>query len=219
METAMRDRIRRPSHATLVAYFALFVALGGTGYAAITLPKNSVGAKQLRTGAVTSTDIRNNNIRSRDIRNNTILGRDIRPDALTGREINENSLAPVPNALTLGGLTADQFKVRCPAGTIRSEDTCIEVAARPPESYGFANGTCSLAGRRLATYAELTNFYTFERPVAPGGEFAADVSESSSTPGQLVAVVILTVTGSSVEFVTATGSTQRAFRCAVSPTN
>ena len=68
----MRDRIRRPSHATIVAYLALFVALGGTGYAAITLPKNSVGAKQLRTGAVTSKDIRDNNIRSRDIRNNTI---------------------------------------------------------------------------------------------------------------------------------------------------
>jgi hypothetical protein len=31
--------------------------------------------------------------------------------------------------------------------------------------------------------------------------------------------VILTVTGSSVEFVTATGSTQRTFRCAATPTN
>ena len=215
----MRDRIRRPSHATIVAYLALFVALGGTGYAAITLPKNSVGAKQLRTGAVTSKDIRDNNIRSRDIRNNTIVGRDLRADTLTGREINETTLAPVPNALALGGLTADQLKVHCPAETIRSADTCIETSPRPAESYGFANDRCALAGRRLATYAELTNFYTFERPVAAGGEFAADVSESSTTPGQLNAVVILTVTGSSIVFVTATGSTQRAFRCAATPTN
>jgi hypothetical protein len=35
-----------------VAYVALFVALGGTGYAAIGLPAGSVGARQLRNGSV-----------------------------------------------------------------------------------------------------------------------------------------------------------------------
>jgi hypothetical protein len=219
METDMRDRIRRPSHATIVAYLALFAALGGTGYAAITLPKNSVGAKQIRTGAVTSKEIRNNQIRSGDLRNNTLLGRDIRANALGGREINETTLGPVPNALTLSGLTPDQLKVRCPADTVKSADTCIETNPRSAESYGQANDTCTLIGRRLSTFAELTNFYSFERPVAPGGELAADVSESSTTAGQLVAVVILTNSGSSVEFVPATGATQRAFRCAVTPSN
>jgi hypothetical protein len=37
-----------------VAYLALFVALGGTSYAALSLPANSVGTKQIRSGAVTS---------------------------------------------------------------------------------------------------------------------------------------------------------------------
>ena len=36
-----------------IGLIALFVALGGTSYAAITLPANSVGNKQLKTGAVT----------------------------------------------------------------------------------------------------------------------------------------------------------------------
>lgn len=36
-----------------VAYLALFVALGGTSYAALSLPANSVGTRQLRNGAVT----------------------------------------------------------------------------------------------------------------------------------------------------------------------
>jgi len=36
-----------------VAYLALFVALGGTGYAAVNLPAGSVGTRQLRNGAVT----------------------------------------------------------------------------------------------------------------------------------------------------------------------
>jgi hypothetical protein len=44
---------KRLTFANVVACLALFVALGGTGYAALKLPKNSVGAKQLRKGAVT----------------------------------------------------------------------------------------------------------------------------------------------------------------------
>jgi hypothetical protein len=37
--------------------FAAFIALGGTAYAATSLPANSVGAKQLKNGAVTSTKL------------------------------------------------------------------------------------------------------------------------------------------------------------------
>ena len=46
-------RIRRPSPAMCVALIALFVALGGTGYAAFSLPRDSVGTAQLKDGAVT----------------------------------------------------------------------------------------------------------------------------------------------------------------------
>jgi hypothetical protein len=49
----MRSKIRRPSHATVVAYIALFLALGGVGYAALKLPANSVGTKQIKDKAVT----------------------------------------------------------------------------------------------------------------------------------------------------------------------
>lgn len=43
------------SYPNLVATFALFVSLGGVSYAAVTLPPHSVGAHQLRPGAVTTT--------------------------------------------------------------------------------------------------------------------------------------------------------------------
>jgi hypothetical protein len=39
--------------ANVLACLALFVALGGASYAAMRLPKNSVGSKQLKAGAVT----------------------------------------------------------------------------------------------------------------------------------------------------------------------
>jgi hypothetical protein len=42
----------------VVALVALFVALRGAAYAAIQLPKNSVGTKQLRKGAVTKVKIK-----------------------------------------------------------------------------------------------------------------------------------------------------------------
>jgi hypothetical protein len=41
----------------VIAYLALFVALGGTSYAAISLPRNSVGTPQLRNGAITPAKI------------------------------------------------------------------------------------------------------------------------------------------------------------------
>jgi hypothetical protein len=39
--------------ANFVAYLALFVALGGTSYAAIQLPAGSVGTRQLKNGSIT----------------------------------------------------------------------------------------------------------------------------------------------------------------------
>jgi hypothetical protein len=43
-----------------VAYLALFVALGGTSYAAISLPAGSVGAKQIHNGAITPVKLNGN---------------------------------------------------------------------------------------------------------------------------------------------------------------
>jgi hypothetical protein len=52
----------------VIAVIALFVALGGTGYAAIKLPKNSVGAKQIRKNAVRSAKVKNRTLRRADFR-------------------------------------------------------------------------------------------------------------------------------------------------------
>src|SRR5438552_3894324 len=50
----MKKRLRAPSPALVISLNALFVALGGTSYAAITtLPANSVGTAQLKNNAVT----------------------------------------------------------------------------------------------------------------------------------------------------------------------
>jgi hypothetical protein len=51
-------RIVRYLKQNAIAVVALFIALGGTSYAAVAIPKNSVGSTQLRKGAVSSSKIR-----------------------------------------------------------------------------------------------------------------------------------------------------------------
>jgi hypothetical protein len=68
MEDCMiRNRLRRPSPALIVASLALLIALTGTSYAAVTLAQNSVGTVQLRAGAVTSPKVKDGSLRTVDI--------------------------------------------------------------------------------------------------------------------------------------------------------
>src|SRR3954471_14919513 len=62
MFTKLRARLGRPSPATAIALLALFVALGGTGYAALKLPTNSVGTAQLKNNAVTGAKVKNGSL-------------------------------------------------------------------------------------------------------------------------------------------------------------
>jgi hypothetical protein len=70
----MLARVRaRLTYANVVATLALFVALGGTGYAA-------------------------SQITSRDVKNRSLKGADVKKNTLTGTEVNESKLRQVPNA-------------------------------------------------------------------------------------------------------------------------
>ena len=75
----------RPSPAMVIACIALTVALGGTSYAAIKLPRNSVGTKQLKKNAVT--------------------GPKVKANTITGADVLESSLAEVPSAATAATAT------------------------------------------------------------------------------------------------------------------
>jgi hypothetical protein len=61
---ALRQHI---TYANVTATLALFVALGGTSYAALTLPRNSVGDRQIRAGAVRSSEVRDRSLGVRDL--------------------------------------------------------------------------------------------------------------------------------------------------------
>ena len=66
--TDLLTRVRaRLTYANVVASLALFVALGGTGYAALALPRDSVGASQIKARAVGTSEVRNKSLRLADI--------------------------------------------------------------------------------------------------------------------------------------------------------
>jgi hypothetical protein len=64
----MRRVFRPGRYANVVSTLALAVALGGTGYAAVALPKDSVGNRQLKANAVASSKVRDGTLLSKDFK-------------------------------------------------------------------------------------------------------------------------------------------------------
>jgi hypothetical protein len=78
--------------ANVVAYLALFIALGGTSYAAINLPAGSVGAKQIKNHSITPVKFNQSaiagNVRAWAIvrANGTVIASSGKPDVTTGSD-------------------------------------------------------------------------------------------------------------------------------------
>ena len=69
-------RLRKPSPAMLVALLALFVALGGSSYAAVVLSKNSVRSKHIAKGAVKRSEIARSAVNSAKVADGSLLATD-----------------------------------------------------------------------------------------------------------------------------------------------
>ncbi len=65
-----------------VGYLALFLALGGVSYAAITLPANSVGSKQIKKRAVKNSDLGRSAVTSGKVKNFSLLSTDFKAGQL-----------------------------------------------------------------------------------------------------------------------------------------
>jgi Collagen triple helix repeat (20 copies) len=63
----MRTFARHLRH-NAIAYVALVLAMGGTSYAATTLPANSIGTRQLQNGAVTGQKVRAHSLLAQDFK-------------------------------------------------------------------------------------------------------------------------------------------------------
>jgi hypothetical protein len=74
----------RPSPAMVVACLALFVAIGGVGYAAVKLKPNSVKTKNIKNGAVKEAKIANGAVTNSKIADGAVGGSKIANGAIGG---------------------------------------------------------------------------------------------------------------------------------------
>jgi hypothetical protein len=119
---------RRPSGAMVVALIALFVALGGVGYAQLSLSNDSVGTAQLQNSAVTSAKIANGSIGNFKLKFGSVGPRKL-----------------INNSVGVDQINADQVQSRvfgsCQgAGAIATIATTgnVTCAATPPQEFGAA---------------------------------------------------------------------------------
>jgi hypothetical protein len=140
-----------------MATIAVFVALGGSGYAAVT---------------VSGSNIRNKSVSGKKLKNRTITRKKVKRNTLTGTEVNEAKLKRVgsaTNADKLDGQDASDLKLRCPDGTRSHAAACIETHVRPQRDWNEAALFCGTLDRRLPTLAELESFRQEPGIVLAGG--------------------------------------------------
>ncbi|HEX5911223.1 MAG TPA: hypothetical protein VFY44_12080 [Thermoleophilaceae bacterium] len=131
----MRNRLSRPSPALVVASISLFIALGGTGYAAAT---GSIDGREIKNSTIQGKDVKNSSLTGSDVKTSGLTGSDVKSDSLTGGDIAESSLGKVgtagradsatsatsatnaataSNATALGGASPDSYR------TVTAQDT------------------------------------------------------------------------------------------------
>jgi hypothetical protein len=87
---AFRSRL---TFANVTSVIALFVALGGTSYAALQLPANSVDSREIRTGAVGKGELRTGAAGSAELRTDSVRPAEIRRDAVRAEELANGAVA------------------------------------------------------------------------------------------------------------------------------
>jgi hypothetical protein len=119
----------RSSTSLVVAALALSLTTGGIGYAAGSLPKHSVGVKQLKknavtgkaikAGAVTGDKVADGSLSGADLADGSLSGADLASNTVTGVEVDESSLA-IPGSTGSLVLSGEDFKPRSYETTVQS---------------------------------------------------------------------------------------------------
>jgi hypothetical protein len=140
----MRKRIQRPSPALVISLIALFVAMGGVGYAAV-----KIDGKNLKSKSVAGKKLKNKTITAGKVKDNTLGGAQIAESKLgkVPSTAKADSATSATSATTAGsattasnvsGVTLRKFSFNAPANT--AEQTVLNVGGL------IIRASCSGAG-------------------------------------------------------------------------
>jgi hypothetical protein len=162
-----------------IALLALFVALSGTTFAAanVVLPKNSVGAKQLKKNAVTTPKIKNHAVTGTKIKLSSLgkVPSAANADHATASDSATNA-ASAADAAKLGGVSASSYVMN--AGSIfvsTGSSNWVALHSTDPISWTYTvNATWAIASG--ATSVDLT-----AHPSLPTGLYGKNLQVTSAT--------------------------------------
>lgn len=112
---------KRPSHGTVVAYLALFVALGGGAYAAGIAPRNSVDSKSIINGQVKSADVARGAIGASKLAGHAVTGNRLAPGAVTATKLGAGAVSS--GALANGAVTGTKLAADAVTGANVVDDS------------------------------------------------------------------------------------------------
>jgi hypothetical protein len=124
----MPSAIRRHlSFANVASLLALVFAMGGTGYA-LTIPKNSVGTKQIKTNGVGSSEVKKNAVSAKKVKDGSLLAADFKAGQIPAGAKGATGAPGAPGVVGAVTVVRDEFtvadsvnstglQVPCPAGT------------------------------------------------------------------------------------------------------
>jgi hypothetical protein len=117
-------RSHRPSPAMVVALVALFVALGGSSYAALALTANSVSSKHIKNGQVKRVDLGKGSVNSSKVVNGGLLAEDFAAGQLpVGAQGPQGPQGP-QGAEGVQGLQGEPGADGADRGTIAAQPRC-----------------------------------------------------------------------------------------------
>lgn len=138
------------TYANVVASLALFIALGGSSYAALKLPRNSVGSAQIRAKAVGASELASRSVTSRTINDRSVGIDDISTRAkatLRGRQGPIGATGPAgPSGVTFSAAVGvSPLQVRGTALGVNRTAGSNEYAVQFPRNVDACVATATLA--------------------------------------------------------------------------
>ena len=177
----------RLSFANVTSMLALFIALGGTSYAAATLSSNSVNKSHLRTNSVGKSEIRSRAVGRAEVGSNAIGASELRTAAVGSNDVKDETLGVndlQPAARTaLADINGVTFRASASAAGARTAGNVASIAHTAASGiYTVETGRDVSACQYSADVSGVKNGTAIEEPSAPG--FA--IASPSTTATQVI---------------------------------
>jgi hypothetical protein len=165
------------TYANVMATVAVFIALGGSSYAAISLSKNSVGASQLKAGSVRGSEVKNGSLGVGELKGSARA-------SLRGQKGATGAQGPKGDA---GAAATTLWAVLNPDGTLRRGSGVVSV--------GPSGASTAVKFNQPISSCAIVSSIGRNGSTAPAGESNADEFVTNAQPNDTVIVTAFNSAG------------------------